>query len=199
MKKKIRESRNPASCAPSPVSRVSCLVFQISVLPTRETPREFGFRLTLSGFSAKTACAISTYLRLRFDPSSSVSARFLRAPVLPFARRPLPVRAAPEGPVWTPPHLAAVRCDSPGSGRPRRPLASLSEECDANPGSRPKPVHPEIRPILRTGSLPPLRRWARKPFVRITLPAEAVRASGNLRSVGALCQSNRLVCFRALA
>ncbi len=113
-------------------SRVSCLVSRVSCLisssQTRETPREFGFRLTLSGFSIETACAISKYLRLRFDPSSSVSARFLRAPVLPFALRPLPVHAAPEGSIRTPPHLAAVRCDSPGSGRPRRPLASLSEE-----------------------------------------------------------------------
>ena len=95
---------------------------------TRETPREFGLRLTLSGFSIETACAISTYLRRWFDPSSPVSARFLRAPVLPFALRSLPDHAAPEGPVWPPPHLAAVRRDSPGSGRPRRPLASLPEE-----------------------------------------------------------------------
>ncbi len=63
---------------------------------TREAPREFGLRLTLSGFSIETACTISKYLRLWFDPSSSVSARFLRAPVLPFALRPLPVRAVPE-------------------------------------------------------------------------------------------------------
>jgi hypothetical protein len=108
--------------------------------PTRETPRESGFRLALSGFSIKTASAISICLRLRFDPSSSAPARFLRTPVLPFARRPFPVRSEPEGSNWTPPHLAAVRRDSSGSGRPRRPLASSSEERGANPGSRPKPV-----------------------------------------------------------
>ena len=74
----------------------------------------------------------------------------------------------------------------------------LAPRSEAPSGSQPKPVHPKIRPTLRRGSLPPLRRWARGPVVRITRPTEAVRASGNLRLVGTICQQNRPPTFRVL-
>lgn len=72
-------------------------------LHTRETPREFGFRLALSGFSIETACTISTCLRLqlaplspawpgssalRFDPSLFGRCPPAQNPRVPVGRRP---------------------------------------------------------------------------------------------------------------
>ena len=131
-------------------------------LPTRETPREFGFRLTLSGFSIKTACAISKNLRLRFDPSSSVSARFLvlrfypspfgrcrsvRHPKVPYGHRPTLRQygvtrrdlGGPDGHWHLSPKSATPIRGADRSRSARRPSRSFAQEvslrCDGGPES----------------------------------------------------------------
>ncbi len=169
--------------------------------PTAHARNPEGVRLSPRplGVLIRSDNAAPSCLRQWLSPLSSTVARFPRTPVLPVARWSLPVRSEPEGSGRTPPRLATIRCDSPESGRLRRPPASRSEERFACRGFRPKSVHPATRSIRRSGGFPPLRRWTRGSAVRVTLRAKALRVDENLRRPCATRQPNSVICFRVLA
>ena len=167
-------------------------------MDTRETPERARLSPRPLGVLSRSDNAAPVRLRQWLSPLSSTVARLLRMLVLPGFRRSLPVRWVPEGSFRTPSRLATVRCGSPESGRPRRPLASCSEERSADRGFRPKSFFPATRSIRRPGGLPPLRREARRPLVRVTLRAEALRVDGNLRPPGVVRQLIPVVRFRVL-
>ena len=159
-----------------------------SILSTQYVPKAHarnpeGVRLSPRplGVLSRSDVAAPKRLLQRFSPLSSTVARCLRTPVLPGTRRSLPVLLEPGGSGRTPSRLSTVRCDSPESGRLRRPPAPRSEERFTDRATRPKSFRPATRSIRCSGGLPPLRRWARRPFVRVTLRAEALRVDEKLR------------------
>lgn len=73
-----------------------------------------------------------------------------------------------------------------------------SEERPTDPGLPIETGVPGDPSIRRPFGLPSVRRWARGPVVRVALRAEALRVSGKLRPLCAVCQPECVVVFRVL-